>query len=276
MWYTAFIMNWSEAIILGLVQGVTEFLPVSSSGHLVLARAVLQTEVVYGLAFDAILHFATALAVIVYFWEDIYILIQTLLRKLGRLPVNRDDEILLYTLMIATLPGAVLGFFLESHISSFFHSPVLVASALIVLALFFMVVEYYQYSRPTVKKITSKSALIIGLSQVLALLPGVSRSGITIGTGMLLGLSRYTATRFSFLMAVPITLGVGTKLTLDTISANEIIAWGPVILASTVSFTSALLVIHYFLRFVRKYTLWPFIWYILILAMFIMLAHFFT
>lgn len=271
-------MSWFEAVILGLVQGLTEFLPVSSSGHLVLARTILQTDITYGLAFDAILHFATALAVIIYFWEDIYVLLQTLLRKLGRLPVNSGDERLMIALVVATVPGALVGFFLESHLSNLFHSPIVVALALIMLAVFFIVVEYYQYSRPTIqniKKVTKKNAFIIGVSQILSLLPGVSRSGITIGAGMLLGLSRYAATRFSFLMAIPITLGVGAKLTLDTISSNEVIFWPPVLLASVVSFVSAILVVHYFLRFVRRYTLWPFVWYILMLSTFIILAHLF-
>lgn len=269
-------MSWTEAIILGLVQGLTEFLPVSSSGHLVLARSVLETDIVYGLGFDAILHFATALAVVWYFRSDLYVLGQTALRKLGRLPVNRDDELLLYAIVIATIPGAAAGLLLESHISGLFHSPLTVAGLLIAAAIFFMVAEYRQFTRPKITKLTYRSAFIIGLWQIVSLLPGVSRSGITIGAGMLVGLSRHAAARFSFLIAIPITLGVGAKLTLDMIRTGESMVWGPVLVAAVVAFASALVVIHYFLQFLRRYTLWPFIWYILILAVFIILAHFFS
>lgn len=269
-------MSWLEAIILGLVQGITEFLPISSSGHLVLARTVLETDIVYGLGFDAVLHFATALAVIFYFRKDLYVLGQTALRKLGRLPVNQNDERLLYAIGIATIPGALAGLFLESHIAGLFHSPLTVAGLLVAAAFFFMVAEYRQFSMPRVSKVTYRSALIIGLWQILSLLPGVSRSGITIGAGMLMGLTRHAAARFSFLIAIPITLGVGAKLTLDMIRTGEVIEWGPVLLAAAIAFGSALLVIHYFLQFLRRYTLWPFIWYILILATFIVLAHLFS
>ncbi len=269
-------MSWSEAIILGLVQGLTEFLPISSSGHLVLARSILGTDIVYGLGFDAMLHFATALAVMFYFRQDIYILTQTALRKLGRLPVNNDDERLLYAIGIATLPGAFAGLLLESHISSLFYAPVVVAIFLVAAACFFMVAEYKQLSQPRVAKVGYRNALLIGLWQILALLPGVSRSGITIGAGMLLGLSRHAAARFSFLIAIPITLGVGIKLTIDMISLGASIEWVPVMVSAAVAFVSALVVIHYFLQFLKRYTLWPFIWYILILAAFILLANFFA
>lgn len=265
-------MSWAESIILGLVQGITEFLPISSSGHLVLVRTVLETGVEYGLAFDAVLHLATVLAVVVYFWRDLYVLGQTALRKLGRLPVNQEDEILLYALAIGTVPGVILGLVLESYLDYLFQTPVLVAIFLILSAVFFMVAEYVQFSRPPRSSVTVRRGFIIGCFQVLALLPGVSRSGITIGAGMVLGLPRTTSARFSFLLAIPITLGVGAKKLLDLIVVGEAVDIVPVVVAAVVSFVSALVVIHYFMQFLRRHTLWPFIWYILILASFILLA----
>ena len=269
-------MSWTEAILLGLTQGITEFLPVSSSGHLVLARTALDTAVEYGLAFDAVLHLATVLAVIVYFRRDLYILGQTALRKLGRLPVNRDEEILLYALAIGTVPGVVLGLLLEPHIGAFFHNPVPVAVFLFAAALFFMFAEYKQFLRPNNSPITIRRGLLIGCYQVLALLPGVSRSGITIGAGMLLGLSRIAAARFSFLLAIPIITGVGAKKTLDLIVEGGEVALLPIVVAAVISFVTALLVIHFFLAFLRRYTLWPFIWYTILLAGFILLANWFA
>ncbi len=269
-------MSWIESVVLGLVQGVTEFLPISSSGHLVLARTVLDTAVEYGLAFDAVLHLATILAVMVYFRQDLYLLGQTALRKLGRLPANREDEILLYALLIGTAPGVVLGLLVEPYITAAFHAPVLVAVLLLVSAVFFMYAEYCQFKLPRYRTITIRRGLLIGLFQVLALLPGVSRSGITIGAGMLLGLSRTASARFSFLLAIPIVMGVGLKKLLELIVLGESIDLVPVAVATVVSFVSALLVIHYFMAYLRRHTLWPFIWYIILLAIFILLATWFA
>ncbi len=269
-------MQTGEAIILGLVQGITEFLPISSSGHLVLIRSVLETDMVYGLAFDAALHLATVLAIMVYFWKDLYILSQTALRKLSRLPVNEDDERLLYAVIIATIPGVIVGLLLESYIGAVFHSPTTVAVFLFIAAIFFMVAEYRQLAQPRYESVTLKKALYIGCFQVLALLPGVSRAGVTIGAGMLFGLTRTAAARFSFLMAIPITFGVGVKQTLSLIQSGDEVALLPVAIASVIAFFSALIVIHFFLQFLRRYTLWPFIWYMILLASFILLAQWFA
>ena len=269
-------MTWIESILLGAVQGITEFLPVSSSGHLVLVRTILETPLSYGLAFDAVLHLATVLAVIVYFWRDLYILGQTALRKLGRLPINHEDQVLLYALLLGTAPGVVLGLVLEPYVTAVFHSPTIVAICLLFSAVFFMYAEYIQFKKPRHTAITVRRGLIIGLFQVVALLPGVSRSGITIGAGMLLGLSRPAAARFSFLLAIPITLGVGLKKLLELIVSGESVEVAPIAVAFVVAFTTALVVIHVFMQFLRRYTLWPFIWYIIILAVFILLATWFA
>jgi len=259
-------MELLDAIILGLVQGVTEFLPISSSGHLVLFRDWLNIGEVNALAFDAILHFATTLAVIVYFRSDIWRLIQTLLRKLGRLPVREKDMILLKALAIGTVPAVVFGLLLQSFITENFQSSVTVAIVLLLASFFFLYVEWRYSVAPPHGEITVKRGLFVGLFQVLALLPGMSRSGATIAGGMLLGLTRIEATRFSFLLAIPITLGVGIKMTLDLMKEEGVVAWTQIGVGAVVAFFTALLVIHFFLTFIRRYTLWPFIWYGIILA----------
>lgn len=269
-------MNWVDAVILGLVQGVTEFLPISSSGHLVLVRQLLTVDEVNGLAFDSVLHLATAAAVTVYFWSDIWILIQVLLRKLGRLPVNEKDMTLLYALIIGTIPAVVLGLFLEPIIDEHFRSILIVAFFLSMASIFFMFTEWRYYLRPAHGEITLRRGLLVGLYQALALVPGMSRSGATIAGGMLVGMSRYEASKFSFLLAIPITIGVGAKMLLELLQNPGTVNWPMVWLGSVIAFITALIVIHFFLNFIRRYTLWPFVWYGFILSGLVAYVSFFT
>jgi len=259
-------MELIDAIILGLVQGTTEFLPVSSTGHLVLVRDWLSLAKTDALAFDAVLHFATTAAVILYFRSDIWVLIQVALRKLGRLPVNERDITLLYALVIGTIPAVVLGIFLESVVSEYLRTPLIVAGILFLTAIFFMYAEWRYYLQPSHGSITLKRGLLVGMFQALALLPGMSRSGSTIAGGMLLGMTRYEASRFSFLLAIPITLGVGIKMSLELLGEGISVDWMIIGTGAAVAFVMALLVIHFFLKFIQKYTLWPFVWYSVILS----------
>jgi undecaprenyl-diphosphatase len=268
-------MDIFSGIVLGIVQGVTEFLPVSSTGHLVLTHSLLGVEGESSLAFDAILHFATALAVIVYFFDEIFVLMQTVLRKLGRLPVNEKDFTIVKALLIGTIPAVVLGLLLESYMGGLFRNPVLVACVLIAGSLFFMYAEYvYQNSFHT-GEVDVRTGFKIGLFQTLALIPGFSRSGATIAGGMILGLSRSDAARFSFLLALPVILGGGAKKVLELISSDVSVAWTPVLFGATTAFIVGLLSIHFMITFVRKHTLWPFIWYRIILAAFVLFIAFF-
>lgn len=259
-------MEWIDAVILGLVQGITEFLPISSTGHLVLVRDLLSINDVDSLAFDAMLHFATTAAVMIYFWTDIWVLVQVALRKLGRLPVNEKDLTLLYALIVGTVPAVILGFFLESMVTEYLAKPLIVSGVLFCTSIFFMYTEWQYYLKPVQGEINLRRGIQIGLFQAMALIPGMSRSGSTIAGGMLLGLSRYEATRFSFLLAIPITLGVGAKKSLDLLSENGSVDWFLVFVGVSIAFVTALMVIHFFLRFIRRYTLWPFVWYGIILA----------
>jgi len=270
-------MGLIDAIILGLVQGITEFLPISSTGHLVIIRDFLSIDPLNGLAFDSVLHFATTAAVMLYFRADIWNLIQVALRKLGRLPVNEKDITLLYALIIGTIPAGLLGVLFESYISEHFRTSIIVATILFLTAFFFIYAEWRYYLQPAHGELTLKKGLLIGLFQALALLPGMSRSGSTIAGGMLLGLTRYEASRFSFLLAIPVTLGAGTMMVLELLSQDSgAVNWTMVLIGSTVAFFTALLFIHFFLQFIRKYTLWPFVWYSIILSGMVAYIHFFT
>lgn len=268
-------MDTLSAILLGVVQGITEFLPVSSTGHLVLTHALLGIEDSSSLAFDAILHLATAAAVIVYFFEEIMVLVQTVLRKLSRLPVNEKDFVFVQAILVGIIPAGVAGFLFEDLISGAFRNPIIVAGVLIVGSIFFMYAEYVYQNNFHTGSIDIKTGLKIGFFQILALIPGFSRSGATIAGGMLLGLSRTDAARFSFLLAVPIILGAGLKKLFELLSLEQDVAWFAICIGALVAFVVGLLAIHFMISFVRKHTLWPFIWYRIILAFFILYVAFF-
>ena len=268
-------MSMIEAFILGIVQGLTEFLPVSSTGHLILARTVFGLNDAQGLAFDAVLQLATVAAVFVYFFPDIWLLTQTALRKLGRLPVNKKEEVLLYALLVATIPAVIFGLMLESLMESAFRSPLLVAGVLVAGSILFIYAEYKYQTTPRTNEVNISSGFKIGLFQVLALIPGMSRSGATIAGGMLMGLNRSEAARFAFLLALPVITGAGLKKLLELIVADQQVAWGTVLVGSITAFITGLLAIHFLLRFVETHTLWPFIWYRIILACFVVFVFFF-
>ena len=259
-------MDVFDAVLLGIVQGITEFLPISSTGHLVLFREWFNINDVHALASDAVFHFATALAVIIYFAKDLMVLMSAVFRKLGRLPVNEKDITLVYALVIGTVPAVLLGLILEGVVTKYLQSAAVVAGMLFIASLFLLFAEWRYYSYPPRQTLTVRRGLLIGCFQAIALIPGFSRSGATIAGGMLLGLSRYEATRFSFLLAIPITMGVGIKKTLDLISLGTAVDWLPLFVGAVVAATTAFIVIHFFLNFIRKFTLWPFIWYGIILS----------
>ena len=259
-------MTTIEAVFLGLVQGITEFLPVSSTGHLVLARFFLDVESTHALAFDAILHLATACAVIVYFHRDLILLAHTVVRKLARLPVNSRDMTLVIALIMGTIPAVVFGLLLESMMETLFRNPLLVAGVLAAGSFLFMYAEWTYLNASRAPDMTAKKGFKSGLFQTLALIPGMSRSGASIAGGMILGLTREEATRFAFLLAIPLILGAGAKKLIELATMNEPVMWGAVVVGAMVAFVTGLAAIHFMLAFVRKYSLWPFIWYRIALA----------
>ncbi len=262
-------MELFDAVLLGVVQGLTEFLPVSSTGHLILTRELFGIEATNALAFDAILHLATAGAVILYFHKDLSVLINAVLRRFGRLPVNTRDITLVYALIAGTIPAVILGLLLESTMETLFRNPLLVAGVLVAGSLLFMYAEWvYEHSYPQ-NEMSVMKAIKIGLFQSLALIPGMSRSGASIAGGMLLGLSRHEAARFAFLLAIPVILGAGAKKLLELIQSSDPVPWLGVGVGAVAAFFTGLLAVHFMLRFVRNHSLWPFIWYRIILAGFV-------
>lgn len=255
-----------DAIILGLVQGITEFLPISTSGHLAIVREFLTLDPTSALAFEGTVRLATALAAILYFWSDIVTLIQSGLRKLSRLPVNEKDLTLFYALFVGTIPAIVLGLLIQPFFNKDAQSIGTVAILLLVSAIFYMYAEWRYYQRSNNSPVNVSIGFKVGVFQILALLPGFSRLGVTMAGGMLAGLSRNEAARFSFLLAIPISIGIGSQKLLQLLQAGGAVDWMPVFIGAGVAVGVSLLVIHFFLSFIKRHTLWPFIWYGVVLA----------
>ncbi|MDQ5972157.1 MAG: undecaprenyl-diphosphatase [Patescibacteria group bacterium] len=258
-----------QAIILGLIQGFTEFVPVSSSGHLVLAHhffGVTQT----GLSFDVALHVGTLMALLLYFNKELVIIAKSLFVKT---PQTR----LAWLLVVATIPAVIVGVLLESSAESAFRSPKLVAINLALVALLMLWAEQYYHSRvkkPTkLDKVTRKQAIIMGISQAAAIVPGVSRSGSTITAGLFTGMDRVAATRFSFLLGIPITAGAILKVFTDSAALQQLSDDKSVFVAGILAaFLSGLFAIRFMLRYLAGHSLSVFAYYRLGLSVVVLLA----
>lgn len=267
-----------DSVILGLIQGLTEFIPVSSSGHLLLARHLLGLPTVGTISFDAILQFATGLSLICYFWNDIKNLIVALINLiLGKKTDNQYGKLVL-PLIVATIPAIVVGLFLEKYMDTVFReSLTLVAGTLIAGAILFFIAEKFA-KRKAVENNQSGSvsigkSLVVGLFQCLALVPGFSRSGSTISGGLIAGLNRELAARFSFLLSIPIIFGSGLKKFLDISASGELATIElQLFIAGIVAFVSGLLAVHFLIKFLKNHSLNWFGVYRIILAVIILLS----
>ncbi|MHB1316273.1 MAG: undecaprenyl-diphosphatase UppP [Minisyncoccota bacterium] len=268
-------MDYMHAIILGFVQGLTEFLPISSSGHLLITREIFKLPLIGSLSFDAVLQFATVLAVLVYFARDLWNIFLSGLKFISRKPISEIEKTYLLAIVLGTIPAVFFGLLLESKMDSVFRNIHLVALALLLgSALMYYAQTFSErlMSRgilDTKSKLTTIKGIIIGLFQSLALVPGVSRSGATISGGLFMGLTREQATRFSFLLSVPILVGSGLKKLLEVDFTASGGTLGPLFTGSIVSFVVGLVAIHYFIKYLKTHNLSVFIWYRVVLAILI-------
>ncbi len=260
-------MDYLNAIIFGIVQGITEFLPISSSGHLIVLHNFLDIPIKNELNFDVILHLASLIAVVGYFYNDILKLINGFFDF-----KNKGQSFRLsWFIIIATIPAAVFGFFLEDLIETVLRSLWVVVVMLIFIGILFIFAEKLSKNNKNLASLNCKKSILIGLAQALALIPGTSRSGVTIIAGMFLGLKKIDAIRLSFLMSIPIIAGANIiklpQIIQSALTLNEIII---LIIACIATFASSILTIKYFLKFAQVCSFAFFAYYRFILAFILM------
>lgn len=280
-----------QSIVLGLVQGLTEFIPVSSSAHLVIVPWLFGWDdpIFRSLGFDVALHMGTLVALVAFFWKDWVRLIGAWFKSVGQLKIGDDpDRRMAWFLLAACVPGAIAGVLFESKIEKLFHpegspilAPSMIAMAVIIAvlgALLLLADRLAKHERP-MGAIGWKDALAIGFSQALAIFPGVSRSGATITAGLALGLERESAARFSFLLSAPIIAGAGLKSLYDLVRGHDagIAAAGGsptavVLVGFLVAAASGFLCIKFLLSFLQKHTTKAFVFYRWALAVLIVVV----
>ena len=267
-----------QAVILGLIQGATEFIPISSSAHLIIVPWLFgwTDPVLTSLSFDVALHLGTLAAVLIFFYQDWLRLIQAGFASLVERKIGDDpDRRMAWFVVIGTIPGAVVGFLAEKKIDELFHKPgqPIAATAIIVMAviialmgtLLFLADKLARHAK-SFNRITLKDTLVIGFAQALAIFPGVSRSGSTMTAGLALGLKRDAAAKFSFLLSAPIIAGSGLKSLVDiysglksgAIAANEWVLFPIGLLTAAVS---GYLCIRFLLAYLQNHTVNPFVYY---------------
>ena len=260
-------MGLFQALILGIVQGATEFLPISSSGHLVLVPAALEWASP-SLIYDTTVHLATLFAVVAVFWRDLIGLICSWWRGLCRgQPLNTVESRLAWWVILGTIPGILAGLFLEETIESFFESPRTVGVFLLITAVIIILAEVFGRRRRALTEIEWLDSLLIGIGQATAIAPGISRSGVTISVGMFRGFTREAAARFSFILSVPIIAGAWLVQLIKLVRQGELLAEAPLLV---IGFVTALVcgyvAIRILLAYLRKRSLYPFAVYCVIVG----------
>ncbi|MFG3662132.1 undecaprenyl-diphosphate phosphatase [Streptomyces sp. NPDC047706] len=265
-------MSWFESLILGLVQGLTEFLPVSSSAHLRLTAAFSGWEDP-GAAFTAITQIGTEAAVLIYFRKDIGRILSAWTRSLYDKAWRKDQDARMgWLVIVGSIPIGVLGVTLKDQIVGPFRDLRITATMLIVVGLIMGVADRMAArdetggrhraakERKTLKELGVRDGLIFGLCQAMALVPGVSRSGATITGGLFMGFTREAAARYSFLLAIPAVIASGGYELKDALEGDHV-TWGPTIFATVVAFVTGYAVIAWFMKFISTRSFMPFVWY---------------
>lgn len=264
-------MDMLQAVMLAFVQGLTEFLPISSSGHLILIPALLGWPD-QGLGFDVAVHAGTLIAALLYFRTDIFAMLSGWIRDTasGRTTANSQ---LVWAIIAATFMIGLAGILLEKHIIQWLRNPLVIALATLIFGILLGVAQWLGRGERTMESVRWQDVLVIGFMQILALCPGTSRSGITITAGLLLGLTAEAATRLSFLLAIPVITLAGLRQTHALVISPQPVQWLVLIVAALVSGLVALACIHFLLRYVQRAGFLPFVIYRMILGV-ILLAVF--
>ncbi len=257
-------MTYFEAFFLALLQGFTEFLPISSSAHLILPSAVLGWPD-QGLAFDVAVHVGTLAAVIIYFRKEVVTLLTAWVGSIVKKEHNKESN-LAWLIILATIPAALCGLLFKDFIEVYLRSAWVIATTTIVFGLLLWWVDNNSELAKDEYKMTWKKALFIGIAQAVAMIPGTSRSGITITAALYLGFTREAAARFSFLMSIPIITLAGSYLGLKLAMSDIPVHLGLLSTGIIISFISAYICIYYFLKIISSMGMLPFVIYRLLLG----------
>ncbi len=253
-------VTWIQAVILGVLQGLTEFLPISSSAHLlVFSQFFGWTDP--GAAFTAVTQIGTESAVLIYFARDIWRILGAWIGQFRHPETRGDPDVRMgWLVIIGTLPIGILGYTFSDEIETAARNLYLVAATLIIFGILLGIADRTARSIKTLGELTVSDGLVYGLCQALALIPGVSRSGATITAGLFMGYTREAATRYAFLLAIPAVLASGFYQALD-IGSDPAVAWGPTILATIIAFVIGYAVIAWLIRYVSTRSYMPFVIY---------------
>ena len=281
-------MEFLHIVILALIQALTEFLPISSSGHLALASQLFGWEY-QGIAFDLALHLGTLLAVLLYFRRDLFGLVREFLRWRPGRPMNPMQR-LAFGLGLATVPAVIVGVAMGDAGALLLRHPLVIAANLIVFGVLLWVADrksrtgsfqaatadadFVEDAQSTFSRLTLKQAMLIGCAQALALVPGTSRSGITMTAGLFLGLTRAAAARYSFLLSVPVMVLAIVHAAWELRHASDTVAWHDMAIGVAISAVAGFGVIHFFLGVIRRIGVGPFVLYRLALGIFVIVWFF--
>ncbi|MGM1016271.1 MAG: undecaprenyl-diphosphate phosphatase [Actinomycetota bacterium] len=260
-------MNLLEALILGVVQGLTEFLPISSSAHLRILGTFLPSATDPGAAFTAITQIGTEAAVVVFFWKDIVRIVTKWFQSLaGRVPRADPDVRMGWLIIIGSIPIVVLGLLFQDQIESVFRSLWVVAIMLIAFGVLLGIADYVGAKKRELDQLTVPHGVAFGVAQALALVPGVSRSGGTITMGLFLGYERAAAARYAFLLAIPAVFGSGFYQVFKSWGEPTVFSAGETLAATGIAFVVALGVIAFFMSWISKRSFLPFVIYRILLG----------
>lgn len=255
------MISWFEAVVLGVVQGLTEFLPISSTAHVRITAALAGWDDP-GAAFTAVTQLGTESAVLVYFRHDIANIVRRWTLSLVKPEVRGDiDARMGWYVIVGTVPIGILGLLFQTPIESTFRNLWLIAATLIGFAVVLAFADATARNARPLDRLTMRDAIVFGLAQSLALVPGVSRSGGTITAGLLMGYRREAAARYSFLLAIPAVLASGLFELKDIATGDAPVTWGPTLVATGIAFAVGLAVIVYFLRYISTHTYRVFVAY---------------
>lgn len=258
-------MDLLQVILLAVIQGLTEFLPVSSSAHLILLSTFIQ-KTDQGLVFDVALHVGTLLAVLFYFRHELRLMIRDwVLSCMGKGQTAQSR--LMWALGFTTIPVGLAGLLFNQYVSTYLRDPIIIAFGMIVFGIFLGLADKYAKQTRTEYTLNWKDIVVIGIAQALALIPGASRSGTTMTAGLMMGLTKEASSRFSFLLSIPVIILAGgyeaSKMTAQDWAATDL---GLLILAVALSAATAFIVIHVFLKLIERMGMMPFVIYRMVLG----------